>query len=278
MSSEPFTEWGTLALAAARAGAAAIAEVVSGGALQTEHKSAGHDLVTAADKAAEAAVIAVIRAARPKDAILGEETGAQPGTTDVRWLVDPLDGTANFVYGRDDYAVSVGVEAVGRIIAGAVIRPADDRWAMADLQGVQTGRGVDDPSPADTTARLLNTDTPAGSALVAFGLPYSLAARGLVLGVISRIVPTIRGVRIMGSAAADLLAVAGGTVDAFIGFGLAEWDTAAGRALVHAAGGASSVITVQGIDVLVAGPRPLVEELSEIVRNAATGSTTIPPA
>ena len=103
---------GALALRAAQAGATAIAAVVASGGVRTDFKSGGHDLVTTADKAAEAAVIEVIRAARPDDAILGEEGGALVGTSGSRWLVDPLDGTANFVYGRADHAVSVGLETV----------------------------------------------------------------------------------------------------------------------------------------------------------------------
>src|SRR5688572_14074047 len=89
-----------LALTAARAGAGAIADVLRRGGLQTEAKQAAHDLVTSADRASEQAVLQVLRTARPDDAVLGEETGEHPGKTGLRWLVDPLDGTANFIYGR----------------------------------------------------------------------------------------------------------------------------------------------------------------------------------
>ena len=130
-STGPDDDAGALALRAAQAGATAIAAVVASGGVRTDFKSGGHDLVTTADKAAEAAVIEVIRAARPDDAILGEEGGAHPGTSGSRWLVDPLDGTANFVYGRADHAVSVGLETDGVITAGAIIRVSDGRWAAA---------------------------------------------------------------------------------------------------------------------------------------------------
>jgi len=99
-----------LALTAARSGAAAIADVLRRGGLQTDAKQAARDLVTSADRASEQAVLQVLRSARPDDAVLGEETGEHPGRTGLRWLVDPLDGTANFIYGRAGWSVSVGSE------------------------------------------------------------------------------------------------------------------------------------------------------------------------
>lgn len=194
-------------------------------------------MVTAADKASEQAVIDVLRAARPADSIQGEEGGVHEGSSGVRWLVDPLDGTANFVYGRADHAVSVGAETAGKPFVGAIIRPADGQWIMAGSNGVTSGR-----EPRATHER---TDFPApgvrqcglDEALVAFGLPYSLPARRRALTVIAALVPQLRGVRVIGSAASDLAAVALGQCDAFVGFALAEWDTAAGHAIVVAAGG-----------------------------------------
>jgi myo-inositol-1(or 4)-monophosphatase len=87
------------------AGADAIRSVVGTGHLDTHFKSASHDLVTAADRASEQAIVSVMRTARPDDTIVGEEGGSYEGTSSVRWLVDPLDGTARFVYGRADFAV-----------------------------------------------------------------------------------------------------------------------------------------------------------------------------
>jgi myo-inositol-1(or 4)-monophosphatase len=126
-----------LALKAARSGAEAIAEVRGG--LKTDAKQASHDLVTSADRASEQAVLQVLRSARPDDAVLGEERGEHPGTTRLRWLVDPLDGTANFIYGRAGWSVSVGAEIDGQPAVGAVVCPADGRWAAADPGGVDAG-------------------------------------------------------------------------------------------------------------------------------------------
>jgi myo-inositol-1(or 4)-monophosphatase len=274
---------GEIALDAARAGAAAIRTVVDAGALRTEFKTAGHDMVTAADKASERAILAVLRAARPDDSIVGEEGGSYEGPSAVRWLVDPLDGTANFVYGRADYAVSVGATVDGLPAAGAIIRPADGRWLAGEhggadgpggvgatglvsgFGGVRTGVG---PAGISTSAAALPARTGGlAQAMVAVGLPYSLTERRRVMQSISSLMPLVRGVRVMGSAAGDLAAVALGQCDAFLGFGLAEWDTAAGHALVLAAGGTALEVGSQTPSrVLVAGgAADVVHALADLV-------------
>ena len=261
-----------LALRAARAGAAAIAGVVARGEVRPDVKTGAHDLVTAADRASEAAIIEVIRAERPDDAILGEESGAHPGNSGTRWLVDPLDGSANFVYGRADYAVSVGVESAGAIVAGAIIRPSDGRWMLADVIASEIAVGAE-LSPPQTTklagrqhvSASPNDEAHAADALVSFGLPYAMSARQAALAIIRDAVPHVRGVRIAGSAACDFLAWAHGECDAFVGCGLAEWDTAAGQAIVLAAGGAVRSVGTPDFDILIAASPPLAAELCDIV-------------
>ncbi len=228
----------------------------------TEFKSAGHDLVTAADKASERAILTVLRGARPDDSIVGEEGGSHEGTSSVRWLVDPLDGTANFVYGRADYAVSVGATSNGRPVAGAIIRPADGQWLAGGMGGFHgtaddDWAGVRAGMPSTTAERIAVLPARVGGlaeALVAVGLPYSLPERQRVMGLVASLMPQVRGARVMGSAAGDLAAVTLGQCDAFLGFGLAEWDTAAGHALVLAAGGTVRVVhPLNAAEVLVAG-------------------------
>ncbi len=180
-----------LALRAARAGAAAIAGVVARGEVRPDVKTGAHDLVTTADRASEAAIIEVIRAERLDDAILGEESGAHPGSSGTRWLVDPLDGTANFVYGRSDFAVSVGVESAGAIVAGAIIRPSDGRWVLADVTASEITIGAE-LSPPQTTklagrqhvSASPNHEAHAADGLVSFGLPYAMSARQAALAII----------------------------------------------------------------------------------------------
>ena len=230
--------------------------VVAAGGVRTDFKSGGHDLVTTADKAAEAAIIEVIRSARPDDAILGEEGGAHAGTSGSRWLVDPLDGTANFVYGRPDHAVSVGVQTDGVITAGAIIRVSDGRWAAASAGTATAGAERTDDQRAKLFQPAVNQHVPAAQALVSFGLPYDLGARQRVFGIIGALIPQIRGVRIAGSAACDFLALAHGECDAFVGCGLAAWDTAAGQAIVAASGGVILQIPGPGFDILIAAAPP----------------------
>ncbi len=262
----PVRELGEVALIAARAGADAIRRVVGTGRLDTQIKSAGHDLVTAADRASEQAILGVLRTARPDDTIVGEEGGAYQGTSRVRWLVDPLDGTANFVYGRADFAVSVGAHCDGRPVAGAILRPADGVWLVTADRGVYVGR---ESAPASTAVRDLR-HVPLADSLITIGLPYSLTARRDVLTVIAQLAPLVRGVRVVGSAAGDLAALTLGQCDGFIGFGLAEWDTAAGHALVIKAGGAVREIdSPSGLRVLLAaGSSMSVNALTEHVDSA----------
>lgn len=251
---------GVLALAAARAGAEAIARVVHRGDLGVAQKSAAHDLVTTADRAAEEAVLRLLRAARPDDAVLAEESGRHAGSSGLRWLVDPLDGTANFVYRRADYAVSVAAEREGVPVAGAILRPADGRWVATSADGLRTsGAGtVSLGSPETGSPR---------EALVSFGLPYALDQRRRTLALMGDLATHIRAVRVIGSAACDFLALVHGECDASVTVGLAEWDTAAGLALAAAAGGSwEHVDLTEDLRVLVAGPPPLVRRLAELVR------------
>ncbi len=268
VANDPLPNLGQVALTAALAGATAIRSVVDTGRLGTEFKTGGHDMVTAADKASERAVIDVIRSMRPDDSILGEEGGVHHGKSTVRWLVDPLDGTANFVYGRADYAVSVGAEIAGEPAAGAIIRPADGQWIMTGGSGVDAGRDLrsagDRKESAPATVRQCALD----DALVAFGLPYSLSSRRQALTIVAALVPRLRGVRVIGSAASDLAAVALGQCDAFVGFGLAEWDTAAGQAIVKAAGGAVRQIEQQHAGrTIIAGNTAVVDELTALLND-----------
>ena len=253
-------DFGAIALQAAQAGAAAIARVRGAGPLEPVFKSGSHDMVTAADRAAEQAVVDTIRAVRPDDPILGEEGGSRVGTTDVQWVVDPLDGTANFVYGRADYAVSVGVRVGGVPVAGAIVRPDHGQWVRGGPDGVAAGR---DGEPGAPSASLDRPGIELSTALVAICLPYDLAARRRVLAVAADLAERVRAIRVMGSAAGDLAGVVLGQCDAVLGFGLAEWDVAAGEAIVRAAGGSVRRLdSTAGLPVLISGPPSLVDALA----------------
>ena len=246
-----------LALAAAHAGSHAILREVRGGALQVSTKAHPADFVTTADKAAEAAILRLVSAARPRDAVLAEESGVHDGDSGVRWLVDPLDGTMNFVHRRRDYAVSVGVERDGKIVAGAIVRPADGDWAAAGGPEAFAREGTPQVSDAVDLA----------DSLVGIGLPTPLDQRVRVHAFVGELMRQARDYRRTGSSACELLSVALGAQEGYLGFGVNIWDVAAGIALVEAAGGeAEWVTTATGLEVLVAGTPEVTKTLVGMVK------------
>ena len=207
-------------------------------------KSSPTDVVTEADQAAEALIRDMIGDKRPGDRILGEEGGETGSASAVRWIVDPLDGTVNYLYGLADWAVSVAAEADGSVVAGAVFVPRRDGLFSAALGGgawLSSGaldpRGEDTPTP---TRLACNTGVPLGQALVATGFGYESGRRLVQAEVLRTVLPRVRDIRRGGSAAVDLCSVAEGTVDAYYERGVNLWDIAAG-ALIAAEAGASVV-------------------------------------
>jgi myo-inositol-1(or 4)-monophosphatase len=221
-------------LAVARAAADAGAEVAArwsrrAADLDVAEKAGPHDRVSQADTEAEAAVRAVLRAQRPGDGVLGEEAGEQPGSTGVRWVVDPVDGTTNYLYGRPDWAVSVAAtDAAGRVLAGVVVEPATGRatWASAGGGTWADGRRVPDLVQSDLVR-----------ALVELNLGRPADQKPLSGRLLDALVPHVRDVRRGGSAAVALAQVATGRADAAWVPGLQPWDCAAGLLLVAEAGG-----------------------------------------
>jgi myo-inositol-1(or 4)-monophosphatase len=236
-----------LAARAARAGAEAVRAAGRGTVVAT--KGSVRELVTDADLASEAAILEVIRAARPGDAVLTEESGEQAGTSGVRWIVDPLDGTVNFVRGLDRFAVSVAAERGDRVIAAAVCRPIDDLTLSLSRVGVVASAGT--PGVADPVSP--------STAVVSFAVPYDAAGRRRAYEVLAAVAPRVVDLRNSGSSVCDLAAVALGELDGFIGFGQKPWDISAGLRLVEAAGGTGAVVRIaNSLDMLVAGGRRLV--------------------
>jgi len=245
-----------LALEAARAGAAAIEETRRAGALSVDSKGSPNDLVTSADRASEQAIIERIRAARPDDALLGEETGEHPGRSGVRWLIDPLDGTTNFVHGRRDWAVAVAAEADGEVLAGAIVRPAFGEWAAADERGTVGSMGA----PAVSGARRLDR------ALICVGVTFDPDLREETLGLLVALLPHVRDFRRAGSASTELFTVATGALDAYVGVQTSPWDLGAGWALVRGAGGRCvHTRTAGGRAAHVAGAPAVAEALVPLV-------------
>jgi myo-inositol-1(or 4)-monophosphatase len=192
-------------------------------------KSSATDVVTEGDRECEALIRERLDALRPGDMVLGEEGGAdaEPRPGQVRWIVDPIDGTVNYAHGLPWFAVSVGVEVDGRPLAGAVVEPASGRmWSAA------AGHG------AWLDGRVLRTSTLERSAVavVATGLGYDPQRRRRQAALLARIAPEVGDIRRTGCASLDLCSVAAGWVDAFYEHGLNPWDWAAGALIAQEAG------------------------------------------
>ena len=213
-------------------------------------KSAAGDLVTEIDRAAEGAIVEGILGARPDDAILGEEGTDRAGTTGVRWVLDPLDGTASYVRGYPGFGVSIGIEVDDRPSVGVVI----------DALG-RTTVGVAGRAAARDDQPVRSSNRPA--------LADNAAMRVREAESLGLIIDRIADIRRSGSAAMDLCAVACGEVDAYYELHLAPWDTAAGAVIVEAAGAMFRQIDQPDGEVLtVAVPTQLLEPLLGLLGDA----------
>jgi len=195
------------------------------GALASDVKSTPTDPVTEADRAAERLIRERLLAARPDDAILGEEGGDVGGTSAVRWVVDPLDGTVNFLFGIPQWAVSIAAEVGGETVAGVVFDPMRDELWTADSDARCNGEPI-----------RASTRTDLATALVATGFGYDSEIRRAQAAVIGELLPRVRDVRRLGSAALDLAWTAAGRYDAYFERGLNPWDVAAGALLCRRVG------------------------------------------
>lgn len=216
-----------LATAAARAGVQ-VHRAGLGRVHEVRAKTTPTDVVTEVDHQAERAIVEVITTARPEDAVLAEEATVRDGRTGVRWIVDPLDGTTNYLYGYPAFAVSIGIEIDGTLVAGVVHDSARDR-VYAGIVG--------EGAACDGAPIRVRDPAELATALVATGFQPQRERRAWQARVLAELLPQVRDVRRGGAAAIDLCGVASGQLDAFYEAGLAEWDTAAGAAIVRAAGG-----------------------------------------
>jgi len=230
----------------------------AGGERATGSKSTPTDLVSEADVAAETAIRELLAARRPGDAILGEEGGETQAGEGLRWIVDPLDGTVNFLFGVPQWCVSVAVYDDDGGLAGVVFDPLRDEIFAAERDGETTLNG----SPVSASAR-----DELATALVATGFAYDADVRAAQAAVIGRVLPLVRDVRRMGSAALDLAWTAAGRFDAFYERGVQAWDIAAGTVLCECAG--LIVRELPATDVLPSGvvvaPVGLIEDLHALV-------------
>lgn len=256
-----------LALDVAREAAVLIREHAAAGVSVAATKSSDIDIVTAADRATETLIRERLIARRPDDAILGEEGDDRPGTSGVRWIVDPIDGTVNFLYGLPQYAVSIAAELDGEVVAGVVIdvgkgeagveyvaRPGEDGETLALRDGVPIS--VRDPAPVEQ--RLIGT-----------GFSYLAELRAVQAAALARLLPQVRDIRRLGSCALDLCHVAEGSLDGYFEEAVNLWDHAAGALIARAAGATTTLVPgAGGHDLLVCAPSHGFDELCDLTREA----------
>jgi myo-inositol-1(or 4)-monophosphatase len=221
-------------------------------------KSTPTDLVSDADVAAESAIRAVLAERRPGDAILGEE-GGETGAGEVRWVVDPLDGTSNYLYGIPAFAVSVACEDPSGTLAGVVLDPIREECFETTRSGESTLNG--EPLGPDVRAQSLDL------ALVATGFNYDAAIRARQAEVLLALLPRVRDIRRVGAAALDLCWCACGRFDAYYERGLNVWDVAAGSLIAARAGLAVRDLAARDGDPAgtVAAPEALIDELVALI-------------
>jgi myo-inositol-1(or 4)-monophosphatase len=207
-----------------------------------ETKSTGTDMVTEMDRASERLIADRLQSARPDDAFLGEEGTAGTGTTGVRWVGDPLDGTTNYLYGYPGWAVSIAAELDGQPFLGVVHDPnhAETFTAIAGGGATCNGHRLEVVGAAELATALVGT-----------GFSYDAGERRRQAATLTGVLPFVRDVRRAGSAALDLCWVGRGRLDAYFERGLAPWDRAAGS-LVAAEAGATTALLDDGMTVAAA--------------------------
>ncbi|MGH9130564.1 MAG: inositol monophosphatase family protein [Acidimicrobiales bacterium] len=235
-------------------------------------KSSITDMVSEMDRAAESLIVTRLATERPDDAILAEEGGAATGSSGLRWVIDPLDGTTNYLYGIPAWSVSIAVEQDGATIAGAVRDPSrgDTFSAIAGHGSFRNGVRLS-PRPVPTLDR----------ALIGTGFGYSSTRRAAQAALLPTVLPEVRDIRRFGSAALDLCWVGAGEMDGYYEAGLAPWDLAAGSLVATEAGIWVGTIDPAQMDpskirpasielpeIVVAAPAGLAEPLIELIRRA----------
>jgi myo-inositol-1(or 4)-monophosphatase len=245
------------------------------GELNVRSKSTSTDAVSDMDLQSERLIVQMLREGHERDVVLAEEgtqgVGSQiPGASDhgTRWIVDPLDGTVNYLYGLPHWGVSIAGQRAGRTLVGVVVVPAlgEEFWAVAGA-GAWHLRGGGEPARLGPMV-----DVPLSASLVATGFAYAAERRIDQAAVVAALAARVRDIRRLGAAAVDLAHTALGRVDAFYESGLQPWDLAAGELIVREAGGLVTGLSKEepGPAMVIAGAPSTQRALREALRHAAT--------
>jgi myo-inositol-1(or 4)-monophosphatase len=244
--------------------AGALDERGTTGSRDADTKSSATDHVTEWDHASERLIRGALADLRPDDAILGEEGGGSPGTSGVQWIVDPIDGTTNFLYGLPPFAVSIAAAYEGRVLAGAV----------ADvLHGELFSAAVGAGARRNGVPLAVSTCTDLALALVATGFAYDADRRRAQAQVLVSVLPRVRDLRRPGAASVDLCWVACGRLDAYWERGLAPWDFAAGALIASEAGAVLGDLAggPPSTDFVVASTPGVADAFADLLRGAGAG-------
>ena len=242
----PVVELRDLALDVARRAAALVNGRSGGEVTVADTKSSSVDVVTQTDRDSEELVRRLLLEARPDDSVLGEEGADRVGTSGVRWIVDPVDGTVNFLYGLPEYAVSIAAEVAGEVVAGAVVNAATG-VEYAAARGVGATR--------DGVRLTVRPAPPVAERLVLTGFGYRAEVRAGQAERVARMLPRVRDIRRMGSCALDLCHVAEGSADGYVEEGPQAWDWAAGSLVATEAGARFDVLPGTLAEELLGSPR-----------------------
>lgn len=247
-----------LALSAARAAGAVLRDRFRGPIRDVRTKSSATDIVTEADQASEAVILRGIRSERPNDTILGEEGGLARGSSGLRWVVDPLDGTTNFLFGVPQWAVSIACEDADGAVLGVVYDPLRDEMFVA-----RRGKGA---TLNDQPVRVTEA-TDLAKSLIATGFAYKPEERRAAARILPDLITQVRDIRRPGAASLDLAWVAAGRFDGYYETPIEHWDVAAGQLLVSEAGGAHAPLPdpVGDRAGLVAAGRGIFDDLRDLV-------------
>lgn len=246
-----------LALDVAREAAELLRERRAGEVAVAATKSSSVDVVTEADRASEELIRRRLLEARPEDAFLGEESGSGSGGSGVRWVVDPVDGTVNFLYGLPEYAVSIAAEVDGETVAGVVLNPATG----VEYTAVRGGGAFRDGVPLEVRA-----PAPLAERLVLTGFSYSPDLRLLQGIAVARMLPRVRDIRRHGAAALELCRIGEGSADAYVEEGLNPWDWAAGLLVATEAGAVAEHLPGGGgLGLVVCAPAHGYDEFRAVV-------------
>jgi myo-inositol-1(or 4)-monophosphatase len=256
-------ELASVALAAAQGAAALAGEGFGRVRADVDTKSSATDMVSEIDRDAEELISTLLHRARPDDGLLGEEGSAREGSSGIRWVVDPLDGTTNYLFGVPAWSVSVAAERRGRPIVGVVADPSrKEIWAAVEGRGARCN-GV--------PVRVAEGRSDLPTALIATGFGYRSQIRAWQAEVVGRVLPKVRDIRRFGSAALDLCWVAGGRFDGYYEWGVHPWDVSAGTLLCREAGG---VVDMLAGGLIVATTPSLAGPLAGLLHQS--GATDVP--